>query len=271
MHRHLLIVGAVLVVACDTTTGPDPVDYHVPVLEDFVYAPQRVVYSDLPPEQIVGFTVELPISMSVRARAGSSPIREVRYILQQGPHAATRGVLEDQGGDLFAAQFTLTLSALEESIHTLLVYAVDAASRLSGEARGTIIYVRSFEPGEPPVLEELFVPDTVQRPAAGQPAVTLSLAARVSDPDGLQDIHRVEFWNAASPETRLLMCDDGNTSPCGTSSESGDKTAGDGIYTRQVFILSTNNLGVNTLVFQVSDRALLMSKQVEREVEIVAQ
>ncbi len=263
---------AVLVASCDTAPGPEPIGSYGPALEDFDYAPGLVTYADLPPEQVVGFTVELPVTMSVKARAGSSEVREVRFIMQQGPEAVARGVLTNQGSDLYTAQTTLTISALDASVHTLLVYAVDAASRISGEARGTIQYVRSFEPSEPPVLDELSVPETIQRPAEGEPAATLLLSARVSDPDGLQDISRVEFWNAALPESRFLMCDDGGGGAiCGSSQESGDETAGDGIYSRQVFIRSTNSLGVNTLVFQATDRAFLMSEQIARDVEIISQ
>ena len=271
MHRALLIAAALLVASCDTAPGPEPTGSIGPILEDFAYSPKQVSYAELSPEQIVGLNVVLPVTMSVKVRPGSSEVREVRYILQQGPAIVTRGILSKQAGDDYAAQVPLTISALDESVHTLLVYAVDNTSRISGEARGTIQYVRSFEPSEPPVIVELNVPSTVQRPAAGDPANTLLLSAKVSDPDGLEDILRAEFWNKDAPESRILMCDDGGRSVCGTSQESGDETAGDGIFTRQVFILSTNSLGVNTLVFQVTDRALLMSEQVEADLEIVSQ
>ena len=98
--------------------------------------------------------------------------------------------------------------------------------------------------------------------------MSLAFVAVVSDPDGLANVQKVEFWNVNTPTQRLLLCDDGGGQPCGSSPDSGDETAGDGRYTLTVFVASTNNPGVNTFAFQATDRAGLTSNVIEKEITV---
>lgn len=255
--------------ACDQAPGPELTGTRGPILEDFSFAPQRLVYALLPEEQIRGDSLDVPLSVSVTARGGHAPVEQVQFVVQSGDDIIHQGMLRAEGNDRYSTISTLTIPALEIASYTVLVFAVDREARLGGEVRGTLEYVRVFEPGSPPMLDELIVPDTLQRPAAGQPAVSLLLAARASDPDGLSDIEKVEFWNAEAPTDRILLCDDGGTRPCGSSPESGDAARGDGVFTRRVFIQSTNQTGVNTLVFQATDRAGLESPELATDIVIV--
>ena len=261
-----------LLAACDTAPGPDELSARPPLLQDFSFSPQRVVFALLPPEQIAGDSVRIPLDLRVTALGPEVPIEEVTYIIQS-PTSLTEplatGTMQSGAGNQYSASTTLTISALDVRNYTILIYAVDEARRVSGEVRGQLEYVRIFDPGEPPVIDELIAPDTLRRPAEGQPGVSLVLAALVSDTDGLSDIEKVEFWNVNTPNTRLAMCDDGGNTPCGASEESGDGTAGDGIFTRRVFIESTNTLGVNTLAFQATDRAGLTSEIVQKNVVVI--
>ena len=267
-------IGVVLglVAACDTAPGPEQLGVRPPRLQDFSFSPQRVVFALLPPEQIVGDSVEVPLSLSVTALGPEEPIDEVIYVVQS-PFSLTEplasGMMQAEGGNRYTASLTLRISALDVRNYTVLVYAVDQARRVSGEVRGQLEYVRSFEPGDPPVIDEIAAPDTLQRPAEGQPGVSLPLIALVSDADGLSDVEKVEFWNIDTPNNRFLMCDDGGLRPCGASEESGDGVAGDGRFTRRIFIESTNALGVNSLAFQATDRAGLTSEIVQKEIAIV--
>ncbi len=262
-------LAAVLYSACDQAPGPELTGARGPVLQDFSFAPQRLVYALLPEDQIRGDSLDVPLSISVAARGGDAPIEGVHFLVQSGDDVIHQGMLRSEGRGLYGVATTLTISALDIASYTILVYAIDNMARLGGEVRGTLEYVRVFEPGSPPTLDELIVPDTLQRPATGQPAASLVLAARASDPDGLSDIENVEFWNAEAPAQRILLCDDGGTRPCGGSPESGDATRGDGVFTRRVFIQSTNRTGVNTLVFQATDRAGLTSAEMSTDVVIV--
>ena len=260
-----------LMAACDSAPGPEQLGLRPPLLQDFTFSPQRVVFGVLPPEQIVGDSVRVPLEVSVTAFGPERRIEEVAYVVQS-PFSSVEpiatGTLESQGGNRYTASTTITLSALDVASYPIVVYAVDQTQRVSGEVRGQIDYLRIFDPGDPPVVEEIIAPDTLQRPAVGQPPATLPLIAVVSDPDGLTDVEKVEFWNVDTPNNRFELCDDGGGQPCGGATDSGDETAGDGRYTLTVFIASTNALGTNTFVFQAIDRAGLRSETVQKQITV---
>ena len=267
---RLLILLAIVVASCDSAPGPVPAEQRPPTLDGFAYAPQRVVYALLDDSAIVGDSIRVTVDMAVTAQGADAPIDRVEYtVFSSDLEILATGTLDLSSGSRYTGAAALTLSALDVQTYTLLVYAVDTTERLSGEARGTITYVRVFEAGTAPVLEALDIPDTLERPAAGEPARSLSFIAQVSDADGLTDVELVEFWNASSPGSRFVMCDDGNRRPCGSSDESGDQTAGDGWFTRRVFITSDNALGANTFEFQAVDRAGLRSNVLQHTVVIV--
>ena len=258
--------------SCDSAPGPEPTGTAPPVLSDFSLRPQRLVYALLPPQQIVGDSVAVPLEIAVTVSGPGTSVGEVRYVVQS-PQSLLEpihsGSLKAEGSNRYSASLTLMISALEVRTYTIVVYAVGRAGRIGGEIRARLEYVRSFEPGSPPMIDELLVPDTVQRPVLGQPAKTLLLAADVSDPDGLPEVEKVEFWNVETPGSRFLLCDDGPQRACGASHESGDEVGGDGRFTRLVFVESTNATGVTTLHFQATDRAGLQSEAKEKSIVIV--
>ena len=266
-----LSLTLLLAAGCDTAPGPLPPGQRPPVLDEFSFFPQRLVYALLPPDQVDGDSIRVPLTIGVTARGQGAAVAEVRYAVQSPSSldAPVRsGRLTHTGGSRYERTILLTLSALEIRTYTVLVYAVDEAARVSGDVRGSLHYFRAFEPGSPPVIDSLAVPDTLQRPSAGAPAASLLLMAAVSDADGPGDIGLMEFWNADNPASRILMCDDGGTAPCGGSQDSGDREAGDGLFTRRVFITSNNQVGITTLAFQATDRAGLQSTVHTRQVVI---
>lgn len=267
---RLSAIFLVCMAACDMAPGPEPTASQPARLQDFSMTPQRLVYALLPAEQIIGDSIAVALTISVTAFGGEGV--RVRYVVQT-PESSLRplgsGDLTAAGQGRHTATVNVTISALDVRTYTILVYAVDNRERIVSEVRGQLEYVRVFEPGSPPVIDSLIVPATIQRPAEGQPSRSLSLVAIVSDADGLGNIEIVEFWNKNTPSAKIAMCDRGGARPCGGSAESGDLVAGDGRFTRRVFIASTNELGVNTLVFQATDRAGLKSDTMEANVEIV--
>ena len=273
-HTNYLIFLFLIVAvgACDSVPGPSPVDQRPPQIEDFSLAPQRIVYALLDEEAIDGDSVTVDLNLAVTVRASDTPVARVTYAIlppdttEDPIHA---GVLPRSVTNTYSGTVNVTLSALEVQSYPVVVYVTDTDNRLGGEARSSVVYVRSFEPGSPPIIENLPIPTTVQRPDAGEPARSLSFVAEVSDADGLSDVEQVEFWNETSPGARFLLCDDGGRRTCGSSTESGDMTAGDGLFTRRVFIASDNALGTNTFVFEAIDRAGLRSQQVRHTVEII--
>lgn len=269
---HIVLFLIVAVGACDSVPGPSPVDQRPPQIETFSLAPQRIVYALLDEEAIDGDSVTVALNLTVTVQTSDTPVAQVAYaIISPDTTVALiqAGILRRSATNIYSGTVNVTLSALEVQSYPVLVYVTDTDNRLGGEARSSVTYVRSFEPGSPPVIENLPIPATIQRPGAGEPARSLLLVAEVSDVDGLNDIEQVEFWNETLPEIRFLLCDDGGRRTCGSSAESGDVTAGDGLFTRRVYITSDRTLGANTFVFEATDRAGLRSQQVRHTMEVI--
>lgn len=269
---HIALFLIVAAGACDSVPGPSPVDQRPPQIETFSLAPQRIVYALLDEEAIDGDSVTVALNLTVTVQTSDTPVAQVAYaIISPDTTVALiqAGILPRSATNIYSGTVNVTLSALEVQSYPVLVYVTDTDNRLGGEARSAVTYVRSFEPGSPPVIENLPIPATIQRPGAGEPARSLLLVAEVSDADGLNDIEQVEFWNETLPEIRFLLCDDGGRRNCGSSAESGDVTAGDGLFTRRVYITSDRTLGANTFVFEATDRAGLRSQQVRHTMEVI--
>jgi len=248
-----------------------PPDQRPPVLDNFDFTPKSLIYALLPPDQIDGDSIRVPITISVTARSQGAQVSEVQYVVLPAStleEPLESGVMAPQENSRYEQTFTLTLSALELSTYTIFVYAIDENGQTSGEVRGSLRYFRSFDPGSPPMIDSLAVPDTLQRPAPGEPAIGVLLVAAVSDANGPSDIATVEFWNINSPAVRFPMCDNGGLTPCGVSSDSGDLAANDSLFTRRVSITSGNAAGTTTLVFQATDRAGLQSAEHTRDIVI---
>ncbi len=264
----MIVFGA----ACDSVPDFSPeLRGKPPQIEVFTINPQRVVYALLDHSSIKGDSVHIRLSLSVSVQVSGSPVAKVSYAILSpdttGQPLRTGDLTPVRSRD-YLGDIDLTLSALDVQAYPVLVYATDTNNRLGGEARSTLEFVRSFEPGSPPVIESVLIPERVQRPSAGEPARSLPFIVQVSDLDGLTDIALVEFWNNNSPADRILLCDDGNLRPCGVSPQSGDAEAGDGLFTRLNFIGSNNSLGFNTFIFEATDRAGLRSQQVSHMVEV---
>lgn len=254
--------------ACDSAPGPEPLDQRPPTLSEFSFSPHNIILEQLPPEQIEGEEIVIPLDLSIVAKAPSGTIGEVSYVVQSPLSTLeplATGTLSAAGGSRYTATETIRIPQAEVGTYTVLVYAVDSNRRLSGESRGSIKYVAS---GQPPVIEAVEAPDTIARPGPGEPDKTLQIVAVVSDPDGLNNILRVEFWNATAPNQKVLLCDDGGGQPCGPSSDSGDEVANDGRFTQTVFLTANNAPGTNTFIFQATDRSGLVSETVEKQITV---
>lgn len=97
---------------------------------------------------------------------------------------------------------------------------------------------------KPPVISDLTMPQSINR------NVDFTIQLKVSDPDGLADISRVEF-NLYQPGgayvSKFTLLDDGNIA------SDGDITAGDGIYSSKRSFRSDVTPGVWKFVFQATD------------------
>ena len=262
--RWAVLLGCLgLIAACDTAPGPAALDQRPPVLSDFSVTPRTVVLEALPPSQVDGDSVLVPLELRVTAQDPDGAIEEVGFIVQS-PFSAlapvAMGTLRLEG-DQYVATETIRLHRGAVGAYPIVIYAVDESQQLGGEVRGTLSY---FATGNPPVIESVEVPDAVTRPAPGEPPVAFQYVAVVSDPDGLSNIATVEV--EIEDVGTLLLCDDGGQGICtpGFGSGSGDETAGDGRFTLTLQVDSTNQPATLTLRFKAIDRAGLESDVVER-------
>ena len=258
-------VGAALIFlsACDTAPGPTPLGLRPPILSDFTFSPRSVVLEQLSPDQIVGDSVLVPLELSVTVQDPDGTINAVQFVVQspllEGEPVAI-GTLGVSERNQYSAAETITLPRGAVGAYTILVFAIDSDQNLSGEVRGMLNYLAT---GRPPVIEDVEVPGTVTRPAPGDPPVVFEYVAVVSDPDGLDNVAKVEV--EIENIGILRLCDDGGEGFCNTGfPNSGDSTPADGRFTLTLQIDSDNQPATLKLRFKATDRSDLESEVVER-------
>jgi len=113
-----------------------------------------------------------------------------------------------------------------------------------------------------PQITAVTAPDTVVRPASGIQLFTFTVA--VSDSDGYNDIKLVSFTQSSpSQSAPVPMFDDGN------QQVDGDAVAGDGIFSRTVFIDSSNTPGQHVIFFLATDQTGAVSDSIYHTFTIV--
>ncbi len=219
MHGSRLLLGALVALAalggCDSASDPQPLEARPPEVSAFAFSPDSVFFDDA---AVSGDTAVVDLVLSVLAMDPDGEIARVRYAVrwQYAPsnERSVTGTLERGEGDRYAGTVELALPRDRRGLYNVLVYAVDDDGLVSNQVSGTFLLAG---PGlGPPVIEE------VSAPAEFRPPGTLKIVAAVSDPDGEDDIARVEgkFPNSGVFQLR----DDGGGG-------SGDATEGDGRYT----------------------------------------
>ncbi len=123
-------------------------------------------------------------------------------------------------------------------------------------------YFQSAVSNSAPVLSDLSMPDSVNR------GESFIFSIKVDDVNGLTDIAGVYFElyrpdstivNTGSGDTKFPMFDDGNVS------QSGDETAGDGIYSLKNSFVSTSQTGLWRFEFRAFDRAHALSNSITKK------
>lgn len=255
-----LLVGGVAA-GCDSAPGPAAVGFP-PELSEFSYTPQQVVLEEWPSEEVVDGRVHISLSVAVTAEDPEGAVVEVGYVVEsplRGVSPVAAGPLAPAGAGRYEAVIPVEIPVGDVGPYTVRLYAVDAAGLLSNQVRGTLRFTAQ---GEAPVIEEVAVPASVARPAEGESPLVVAVVAVVSDPDGLRNVSRVLFWEAARPEAVFPLRDDGAVR------QSGDVQAGDGRYTAFFGVDARSTPGERTFVFQAYDRAGQASAVVEQVVRI---
>lgn len=249
-----ILLGLLLsLAACDSAPGPADLNPRPPVLSDFSFGPEVVNPGQLPEGwQATDDGVSGPVTVRVTASDPDGTVDEVRYVVQS-PTDPTQplalGLLDAAGGARYEASFTLELPPGAVGNYTVLVFAIDDDRVQSGEVRGLLRFSAS---GAPPVIENVEADPEVVRPPT-----TLTLIVTVSDPDGLDNISRVE---GTTPNGQTFsLFDDGQSL--------GDEEAGDGRYTAR-FEVPSASPGTQTFSFQAFDRSGLASEVVTKDIQI---
>jgi len=254
---HLALL-ALLWVGCDVEPGIEDPTGRPPAVSNLSFTPNELDIRSLDPSEVANGAVEIQVDVSVQVVDSDSELDRVVFVLRspvQGQDAIAFQFLDPSTANQYVGSFLITFDTGLIGDYLVEVYAVDASNLLSNRALGTLSILND---GQPPVIDEIIAPDTIQRPATGTQQE--QLIAVVSDPDGLSNIANVLFWNVNNPNDTFSLFDDGD--------QGGDETAGDGRYTVTIVISSTNATGTNTFAFQATDRSGLKSEIISKDITV---
>jgi len=256
----MLLAGAIW--GCDSSPGPAEPGQHAPVVSNLSFDPANVLLDSLPPGSVVDGIATFSIDLSVDVADADGDVDRL-FVLVQSPlksdePVASTGV-ELTGNGRVSTSVSIEIPSGETGIYSVKAFVSDAAGHLGNQVIGSLIVDSS---SEPPVIDQIDMPDRITRPAQGQPAVVVLMVAHVSDPDGLSNILRV---SATINGSEFNMCDDGGVGNCNPGfANSGDLTAGDGLFTLAIQLDSTSQPGSYEFEFKATDRAGLDSETVVR-------
>ncbi len=247
-----LVAAVLLLSACDSAPGLPDSAGRAPVVSDLTVTPDALVRDAFDAGQIDGDTARIPLTVTARALDPDGEIAQVEAVVL-APSSVLRPLKTvplTRAGGLFRATFTLPLPLAEVGVYAVVVVARDDQGQ-TGQVLGRFSYL---DQGQPPVIEAVAAtPDPF--PAAGG---LLTLTARVSDPEGLANILRVETQAPTGDTFRLF--DDGQSF--------GDRTAGDGVFTAQFAIPAGATAADLTFVFRATDRSGLAAEPVTLVVNV---
>ncbi len=243
---------------CDTAPGPVSPIGRPPVLSNLEFQPQELNLLAVDPAEVEEGRIQVDLQVRVQATDSDDAIQRVVIALRppvlEGD-ALLFGTVPAEPGNTFAGTYTVEFDTGLIGTYTIELYAVDEQELLSNKVLGTF---ELLSEGNPPVIESIDAPDTIQRPETGTSLI--QLVAVVSDPDGLSNIANVVFWNVTNPQARIGLFDDGE--------QGGDEVADDGRYTVTIQIDNTAAPGVNRFAFQATDRSGLRSEIVTKEITV---
>jgi len=235
------------------------------------HAPEISIYQ-IPDSVVVDEIV--PFVLRVRASDPDSQdyISKVSYQIL-GPtitEMAEEGELNDDGanGDSLAGDgiFSIETSTLfanwKFGSYYLQIQAFDSHQKSSNSITKNIPW-KKIKLGVPPQVISVTAPDTVQLPASGDKSFLLT--AYVTDEDNNADVREVSF-NSYKPSgipsggNPFKMYDDGT---------SGDRIAGDNIFSLLIWITSQNSPGDYRFDFQAIDYSNLLSNSITHTITVI--
>ena len=253
-----LLLCALVYVGCDSEPGLEDPNGRPPIVANLSFSPEQLDVASLDASQVQDGLVEVMVDISVEVTDADSDLDRVVFVLRspvQEQDALAFETLALSEFNTYGGTFPISFDTGLIGNYVVEVYAVDTDNLLSNRVLGTFSILNQ---SQPPVIEEIIGPDTIQRPESGTRQE--QLIAVVSDPDGVSNIANVLFWNVENPGTTFSLFDDG--------AQGGDDVAGDGRFTVTIVISSTNAVGTNTFAFQATDRSGLTSDIVRKDITV---
>lgn len=234
-HSLLFSVGIFYLIALSSLAGCDDIDpqseTEIIELDSLFISPDRVTFDEIS-------TIGDLITMFRITLATAEPVLDnFRYSVERSGQVINEGDFEPESERTYTAAFELSLNTAESVQFTVHAYSADniAGDRLRGRIQ---VIGRTVSP---PVIEDAFNTEEVTIPDTGNRRI--DFFAKVIHPDNQEFIESVNFFLIDQEGNRLgdddfEMFDDGALNePEGFI----DETAADSLYSRALFIDSTNN------------------------------
>jgi len=182
------------------------------------------------------------------------------------PNPSFQSSLQDDGlgGDVIAYDGVYSfLKDLSDTLRTigehLIRFQVIDHEGLVSRAVVLSFYIKRSN--MPPVLSQLFMPDTVSRSGG----VSFLISVRTDDPQGLVDVKKV-YFNMTKPDgtsseyNPIRLYDDGSQ---------GDLVGGDGLFSLSVTISAQTDIGIYRFDFFAEDHSGAISNSLIHHLTIV--
>jgi hypothetical protein len=203
------------------------------------------------------YHLRMSLFANVTDADGAANIQSVQadIVDPTGNHIAVADLHDDgtapdavRGDGLYSARLDVPISNSLVGRFYPYVTATDGSGLQSNSVSTSFLV---FRRNSIPKIFNLLAPDTVQAEPGSTVAIPMSVAA--SDSDGLADIKEVYFRSLDSrdPNAHFQLLDDGG----GSNGTSGDKVAGDGIFSVVIGFNAASSTGSSTyrFVFQARD------------------
>jgi len=260
----LIIALIVFVSACDSAPGTADLGASAPIVANLSVTPDLLDLDALPG---AGDVVPVDISFAVDASDADGDLETV-FLIVRSPFAGQAALAEAEidavGRSRVETSLTVSIPRATVGSFVVTAFASDEAGRMSNRIFGSIeVTSGSLAPN----IDQIDIPTQITRPGPGEPAVSVSIVAHVSDPDGADNVAFVEV--IANGISTLRLCDDGGQGVCNQGfSSSGDATAGDSQFTLTIQLDSNNAAGQNTFEFTAVDRTGLRSETLLRVITL---
>jgi|GEM_PF-7119499 hypothetical protein len=246
----LILLSGVVFSSCDEGPGTSPLPQNSFVLDSVSISPDEIIFQAQDGIHDTTLNVDVTLYLKESVSFSTEPVAILRLSNQQDQF--TEAVLSAEDDGTYSGTLTFSQNTAQTNHFDLLVRAVDEMDQPTNILRKNFA-VFGFTTTAP-VLEGIFVPDTVFIPS-GSDVQSFLLAARSYHPDGENLISRVNAILSDAEDQSLgefRLYDDGSENQV-DQGVSGDGVAGDSLYSRAFTLSSSNNPDSVTVKMYAAD------------------